>query len=231
MPTHSQLLRRKLEFLQQPLGEAAGAIWNHPRLSELFPDFLFAVHGVIRATELSMRTAADCARARAATDPVAAGIADYLARHSAEEAEHDDWLLDDIESLGIPRDKVLRQIPLPVIAQLVGSQYYWAHHYHPVAFLGYIAVLEGPPSVEFLESVVARTALPRQAFGTQFLHARLDPHHIREFEELLDSLPLEPEHVSVIGVSALTSADLLRQVYKEVVERFEAQRHTEPRGV
>lgn len=222
MLTHSQELRRKIELLREPLGRSAGAVWNHPRLAELFPDFLFAVHGVIRATEPSMRVAAECARSRAATDPVAAGIADYLASHATEEADHDDWLLDDIEALGIDRSEVLRRIPSPLIARLVGSQYYWTYHHHPVAYLGYIAVLEGPPSMEFLSSVVERTGLPRAAFGTQFMHARLDPHHVQEFDELLDRLPLTPEHVGLIGVSALTSADLLREVYNEIVDRFDA---------
>jgi hypothetical protein len=223
MLTHSQALRRKLDLLREPLGAAAGAVWHHPHLAELFPEFLFAVHGVIRATEPSMRTAAECARARAATDPVAAGIADYLAEHAVEEADHDDWLLDDIEALGISRRDVLRRMPSPAIARLVGSQYYWAYHHHPVAYLGYIAVLEGPATVEFLTSVVERTALPRAAFRTQFLHARLDPHHVEHFEQLLDGLPLAPEHVDLIGVSALTSADLLREVYNEVVEQFDAR--------
>jgi len=40
----------------------------------------------------------------------------------------------------------------------VGAQYYWIHHFHPVALLGYIAVLEGrPPSPTLVEELIERT--------------------------------------------------------------------------
>ena len=204
------------------LTRASAAIWNHPRFPELLPDFLCALHAGMRATEHSLRITAECAQARAASDPVAAGIADYLARHAIEERQHDDWLLEDIEVLGLSRAEVLSRIPLPSVAALVGSQYYWAYHYHPVAFMGYIAVLEGrPPVKEYLEQVIARTGLPRAAFRTYFLHSTLDIHHVREFEETLNRLPLGPEHISVMGVSAITTVDLLRQVHEDVLEAFE----------
>lgn len=76
------------------------------------------------------------------------GLATYLERHVDEERQHDDWLLEDLAELGVAREDVWGRIPSPNIAALVGSQYYWMRHYHPVALLGYIAVLEGrPPSV------------------------------------------------------------------------------------
>ena len=36
-------------------------------------------------------------------------------------------------------------MPPPSVAGLVGSQYYWILHHHPVAFLGYVALMEGYP--------------------------------------------------------------------------------------
>lgn len=223
--TAAEALRAKIALAIDGLTAASGAVWNHPRLAELFPDFLCALHAGMRATEHSLRTAAECARARAAADPVAASIADYLARHADEERHHDDWLLEDIEALGLDRSAVLSRIPLPSIAALVGAQYYWMHHYHPVAFMGYIAVLEGrPPVKEYLEEVIQRTSLPRAAFRTYFIHATLDHHHVREFEETLNRLPLRPEHISVMGVSAITTVDLLRQVHEEVLDAFEDTR-------
>ena len=35
--------------------------------------------------------------------------------------------------------------PAPAVAALVGAQYYWVLHHHPVALLGYIGLLEGYP--------------------------------------------------------------------------------------
>ena len=220
--TAAECLRAKIALALGGLTAASGAVWEHPRLADLFPDFLCALHTGMRATEHSLRTAAECARARAASDPVAAGIADYLARHADEERQHDDWLLEDLEVLGVDPNEVLTRIPLPSVAALVGAQYYWMHHYHPVAFMGYIAVLEGRPPVKgFLEQVIKQTGLPRGAFRTYFVHAALDHHHVREFEDTLNRLPLRPEHIGVIGVSAITTVDLLRQVHEDVLEVFE----------
>jgi hypothetical protein len=71
---------------------------------------------------------------------------------------------------------------------LVGAQYYWLHHHHPVALLGHIAAI--------------------------------DIRHSREFYELLDLLPLAPEHEAMIGLSALhtlhAGIDVLSAIYHSV---------------
>jgi len=89
------------------------------------------------------------------TDPLAAALASYLEEHVDEELGHDETLLDDLELLGVARDRVLAQMPSPAVAALVGSQYYWIIHYHPVAFLGFVAVMEGhPPTPELIETLI-----------------------------------------------------------------------------
>ena len=40
----------------------------------------------------------------------------------------------------------LRQIPSSQVATLVGAQYYWLRHYHPISLLGHMMVMEGCPS-------------------------------------------------------------------------------------
>src|SRR5687767_9065132 len=144
----SQTLRRKINLAHPGLREASGRIWNHPELSGLFPEFLITIHQVIRATVPALETAASCARARGSSDPIAIELAEYFEHHAVEERGHDEWLLDDISALGISRGEVLRRLPSPAVASLVGSQYYWMFHHHPIAYVGYTAVLEGPASVE-----------------------------------------------------------------------------------
>jgi hypothetical protein len=137
------------------------------------------------------------------SDPVAAGVADYLARHIPEELHHDEWLLDDMAALGASPDAVLRRIPSAAAASLVGTMYYWVLHAHPVAWMGYAAVVEGyPPSDRLLLDVMERTGIPPEGFRTYLKHARLDPHHAREMDETLDALPLATEHSALIGVVA-----------------------------
>jgi hypothetical protein len=185
-------------------------LYSHPRFAEAVTEYMVRLHWVIRASVPLMEAACDRARLLADTDYVAAGLAAYLAQHVREEQNHDEWLLDDLALLGLSRNEVLSRMPSPAIAGIVGAQYYWIMHHHPVALLGYIAVLEGsPPTVDEIDALADRTGLPRAAFNTSYKHAHLDPHHRDDLDRTLDTLPLQPEHVALIGVSALMTHGLL----------------------
>jgi hypothetical protein len=137
--TESRRLRNKLELVLPALLATDRQLIGHPELRGIYPEFLVMVHGIVRATVPLMETALTTARTLP-DDQVAALLADYLEHHIPEERGHDDWLLADLESIGVPRDQVLRRIPSPAIAALVGSQYYWVQHVHPVGLLGYMAM-------------------------------------------------------------------------------------------
>jgi hypothetical protein len=154
------------------------------------------------------------------TDPLAEPLADYLAEHIEEELHHDETLLDDLQVLGMERSSVLERIPSPEVATLVGSQYYWIHHFHPVSFLGYVAVMEGyPPTSELIETLVSRTGFPRRAFRAYLEHAELDPGHRDHLDRTLDALPLEKRHEKALGVSAIATATMGARSLEKIVHQ------------
>jgi hypothetical protein len=215
---HSAALRLKLDLAAADYDKAGLAFWRHRRLGELIPDYLFCIHSIIRASVPLMEAARDRALLLAAHDPLAASLVDYLSQHVNEERHHDDWLLDDLEELGVSRDSVWSRMPSPTVANLVGAQYYWIFHHHPVALLGYIAVLEGNPPIESdIAKVIARTGLPESAFRTFIKHARLDPHHRDDLDAALDAMPLAEEHDVLVATSALETQHLLGLVLRELV--------------
>lgn len=217
---HSQLLRHKIRLVEPRLSQVARVFWTHPRLSELYPEFLILVHTMIRASVPMMRAAAAAAR-RLPDDPVAAPLAAYYEQHAREETDHDEWLLDDLEVLGRRRDEVLSRLPSATVAALVGSYYYWIHHVHPAAFLAYLAVLEGnPPEVDQLEDVRRRTGLPAEAFRTLLKHAQLDPHHRDDLNATLDALELTPALHALLGVAAFHTVESVAEAMEEVLVRF-----------
>jgi hypothetical protein len=135
---------------------------------------------------------------------VAAGIAAYLGKHLEEERGHDEWLRQDLAAIGRDPDEVLTAMPLPSVAALVGSQYYWIRHYHPVCLLGHIAVLEGyPPDPALAEHIIARTGYPRAGLRTLIRHAALDRRHRDELMAAIDGLPLRPGDEQAMSLSAL----------------------------
>jgi hypothetical protein len=166
-----------------------------------------------------METALARARSLAPDDRVAAGLIPYLEEHIPEERDHDEWLLEDLEVLGQDRSTLLRRPPTPTAAALVGSQYYWIVHYHPVALLGYIAVLEGyAPSVAQIDHLASVTGFERRAFRTLLEHARLDDGHARALDDTLDALPLSSEHAALLGMSAMYTVAAVARLLDQVAE-------------
>ena len=215
---HGQSLRLKIELTAPLLDAATARFWDHERLADLFPVFLRTLYGSARATVPLMKAACDALRQRQG-DPLAARLHAYFERHIAEETAHDEWLLDDLASIGIPRERVTGAAPL-AIAQLVGAQYYWIAHAHPVCLLGFFAVLEGyPPTEEHLDDVQRRTGLPPTAFRMLRHHASEDPAHADEVFRLVDELPLQPWHLDLVTTSALTTVSALHDVFSGLLAR------------
>ncbi|HET8625510.1 MAG TPA: iron-containing redox enzyme family protein [Gemmatimonadales bacterium] len=211
-------MRLTIRLASARVQDLSWSFWNHPRLSEIFPDYLHTLYPSMRATVPLLELAAERARALEETDPVAAALVPYFIQHAREELHHDDWLLEDMELLGLDSGAAKSAPGPPDIAAMIGSQYYWLHYAHPVALLGCFAVLEGsPPEVEMLDRVAERTGLPPAALRTLYKHAQLDPHHRDDLDELLDSLPLTPEHSALLGISALTTVDQLGGILERLV--------------
>jgi hypothetical protein len=212
-------LRRKIRLVSGGLNQAAHAFWSHAQLRELVPEFLFVDYSISRATTPLMEAAFTVARNLSDSDPVAACLAEYLSKHIPEERHHDEWLLGDLEAIGQKREQVLERMPSPTAATLVGAQYYWVFHAHAVSLLGYLAVMEGePPSFLSLQEVIAKTGLPVKAFRTFIEHAHLDPQHTDELNDVLDRMPLNERHKSLIGVSAVQTVHWLRCAFEELLE-------------
>jgi hypothetical protein len=217
--THSERLQGTIGLVLGELRQASDRLIAHPRIRELYPEYLFTIHCVIRASVPLMEAAQQRARMLARDDEVAVGLAGYLTEHIEEERDHDKWLLGDLESLGVDRSAVLTRPPSPKVASAVGAQYYWILHYHPVALLGWIALLEGyPPTPEMLDELVVRTGYGRDAFRTLAAHVELDPHHRDELFEALDRLPLTAEQSGVIGLNSMSSVHLLARALDEVCD-------------
>lgn len=215
---HSEVLRCKIGLAMPRLSAVAAEFWWHPELADMYPEFLFLVHSMIRSSVPMMQAAERESRRLAGKDPVAEPLADYYAVHAGEEAGHDEWLLADLEVLGHDRAEVLRRVPSPTVAGLVGAYYYWIHHVHPVAFLAYLAVLEGnPPKVDELHDIQRRTGLPPEGFRTLIKHAHLDPHHRDDLNDLIDRLPLTGEHHALLALSAFHTIEQVSLALREVL--------------
>lgn len=215
--TDADRLRLKIEFVKPELAGATHLFVSDPRVGQLYRDYLVACHGILRATIPLLETARR--EALACDDAASRTLASYLQKHIEEEAGEDEWLLRDLQVLGVDQSSVLAHVPSANVARLVGAQYYWVLHAHPVAVLGYLAGLErDPPSLEAIDDLVERTGHDRPAFGTLIAHAERDPDHAEELDDLLDRIELTEEQWLLVSLSAMNSVHMLAMVLKEVVQ-------------
>jgi pyrroloquinoline quinone (PQQ) biosynthesis protein C len=215
--TEADRLRLKIELMEPELAGATHLLFSHPRLPQLYCDYLIACHGILRATIPLLQTARR--EALASEDVASQELVEYLGKHIEEELGEDEWVLQDLEVLGVERSKVLAQVPSPHVAALVGAQYYWVLHVHPVSILGYLAGLERrPPSREFIDDLIRRTEHDAAAFRTLIAHAERDPDHAVELDELLDRIELTSEQWLLVSLSAMNTIHLFAAVLDGVVQ-------------
>jgi hypothetical protein len=209
----------KISLVFPAFGAATRRLWNSPELSAFYPEYLSTMHTIVRSSVPLMRTALDALRTTWWTDPIAPGLTSYSEHHIPEELGHDQWILEDLQALGRNPAVALDRIPSPAVANLVGSQYYWVRHYHPVCLLGHIAIMEGyPPAPVLIDELIRRTGFPRQAFRSLRRHATLDVRHRDDLFHLIDSLPLQLKHTSAMGLSALHTVSSLVTVFEAITE-------------
>jgi hypothetical protein len=207
--SNSAILRTKIAITSENLSTALTELWQHPDLGDRFPRFLVLLHQIMRASVPVMAEARRVAMEGLEDDPTAPLLAAYLTDHIEEEVNHDIWTVDDLESAGFDCSALLEQISLPDVAGMIGAQYYWIRHHHPLAVLGYLAILEGrPPNPTHIDRIQRETGLHQDIFRTYRMHGDFDPHHREELWALIDRLPLSPGQTSLMSISAFHTSHM-----------------------
>ncbi|GAA3376672.1 hypothetical protein GCM10020367_49280 [Streptomyces sannanensis] len=220
--SRSRRLQQKIGLLMPAVDAASRRMWTHPHSDRMYVEWLKTLHGTIRATVPLMLAATEQCVARQG-DPVADMLGRYLSKHIREEYGHDQWVADDLVVAGGDPAELWSAVPGPAIASLVGSQYYWLRHVHPIALVGHIAVLEGnPPGPGLAADLASRTGLAGDAFRTIVRHSHLDVQHRDDVLRLVDRLPLGAALEDLLGLSALHTLRGLIEVMEAVADRVEA---------
>jgi heme oxygenase-like protein len=218
--TASERLTAKLGLVLEAYGTPGRLLIEHPDARERCPPYLAVGAYVALMMVPLMEAALERARVLAPADPVAAGLVGYLEHHIPEEMHGDEpggELLEDLETLGVDT-AALRTGAVPEgIAALIGSQAFRIRHAHPVAVLGFLWLELFPPRASSVEELIAATGLPRAGFRQLLLHSEVDLRHGRELAAALDSLPLEPWHEQLVGLSALETMSYLIGVWLDVL--------------
>ncbi|MGY1831234.1 iron-containing redox enzyme family protein [Geodermatophilus sp. SYSU D01180] len=213
-------MRLKIDLAMPALRAAADRFLDHPHPDVAYREYLVTSHAVARASLPLMEAALAEAQRTAHDDPVCARLLDYLPRHILEETDHDSWILEDLDLLEVDRRSVTARPPSHRVAAMVGAQYYWIHHFHPAALLGYMAVLEGvPPSPVDVDDLIHRTGFHPKAFRTLMEHAVADERHGEEVFALIDEMELNAGLSRLVGMSAMHTVEAMAAAIDEVFDR------------
>jgi pyrroloquinoline quinone (PQQ) biosynthesis protein C len=151
-----------------------------------------AYHHVKHTVPLLMACGSRLGAERAALQ---AAVAQYI----AEEAGHDEWILEDLRACGDDAHAARRTPPAPETELLVAYVYDYIARVNPAGMLGMVHVLEGTSSAlatRAAHSIARALGLPPQAFTYLSSHGSLDQEHVRFFAQTVNALPArDQEHV------------------------------------
>ncbi|MGE5793421.1 MAG: TenA family transcriptional regulator, partial [Bacteroidota bacterium] len=107
-----------------------------------------------------------------------------IAEYIAEEAGHEEWILNDIAASGGDPAGVRAGVPAPATELMVAYVYDYIARRNPVGFFGMVHVLEGTSialATSAAQVIRNKLGLPPEAFTYLTSHGALDCEHVRFF--------------------------------------------------
>jgi pyrroloquinoline quinone (PQQ) biosynthesis protein C len=148
-----------------------------------------------------------------------AAIVEYI----AEEAGHEEWILNDIAAAGGDPRLVRDGTPCAATELMIAYVYDTIARRNPVGFFGMVHVLEGTSTALATNAAqVIRTTLdlPPEAFTYLTSHGALDQQHVRFFAGLMDRLQ-DPDDQAAVTHAANMVYRLYGDIFRSL-PRFDA---------
>lgn len=124
-----------------------------------------------------------------------------LDEYIAEEAGHDEWILDDLRACGVDPQAVREGQPGLATELMVAYAYDQIHRRNPLAFFGMVHVLEGTSVALALlaaDRIQQQLRLPDAAFSYLRSHGSLDQEHVQHFQQLMDRVEDPQDQADIV---------------------------------
>lgn len=143
----------------------------------------------------------------------------YLYDHMMEEKGHEEWVVNDLEVVGVSRRAVVEYRPSNALLALNGFNYWSADRRHPCSVLGMVYALEVIASVYGgpIASAIKESLLLHDDRGISFIssHVTMDAEHMAELRLILNRIHDEPSHSAIIE-SAVFNFELFTRVLEGI---------------
>ena len=126
----------------------------------------------------------------------------FLYDHMNEEKGHEEWVLNDLQVVGVSGEQARAYEPTLVMLGLNGYNYWSADRRHPCSVLGMLYALEVVASVYGgqMTTAITESLLLEGDRGISFIssHATLDAEHLADLRVVLNKIEDEPAQAAVI---------------------------------
>jgi pyrroloquinoline quinone (PQQ) biosynthesis protein C len=146
-----------------------------------------------------------CAAAASRIADTHAQVRMFLYEHMHEEKGHEQWVVHDLEAIGVPPAQTRAHAPSADTLALTGFNYWAADRRHPCSALGMLYALEVIASVYGapFASAIRESLLLQGDQGVSFInsHASLDAQHMAELRNIVNTLK-DPASLEAVIESA-----------------------------
>ena len=143
-----------------------------------------------------------CAAAASRVGDAQKQVRYFLYDHMNEEKGHEQWVINDLEAMGVEVEQVLAYKPTEFMLALNGYNYWAADRRHPCSVLGMLYALEVVASVYGgqMTSAITESLLLQGDRGISFIssHATLDAEHMADLRVILNTLDDEPAKEAIV---------------------------------
>ena len=143
----------------------------------------------------------------------------HLYEHMQEESGHEEWVLNDLDAIGVSPQETRVCEPSAHTLALCGYNYWRADRGHPCSVLGMIYALEVIASVYGgpFTSAIKESLLLEGERGTSFIgsHATLDMEHMASLRVILNTLDDQASRYAVIE-SAIVNFHHFTRIFEGV---------------
>ena len=133
-----------------------------------------------------------CAAAASRLQDALREVRYFLYEHMHEESGHEQWVMNDLEAVGVSQTTLHAHEPSVHTLALTGYNYWSADRRHPGSVLGMMYTLEVIASVYggTFSSAIKESLLLEDERGVSFIssHAELDAEHMIELRKVLNTV-------------------------------------------
>lgn len=126
----------------------------------------------------------------------------FLYEHMHEESGHEEWVMNDLDAVGVGQADTRSHAPSLHTLALTGYNYFAADRRHPCSVLGMMYTLEVIASVYggTFSSAIRESLLLEGERGVSFIssHAEMDAEHMIELRKILNTVESEAAREAIV---------------------------------